>query len=118
MFAQGAAIGVERASLMGAVEMFGRLGDSSAVEGEALLDDAELLRRVYHLPHVVRVVFGRTAALRRRAGGCHREAHRAIVHPYAVADFAAEQLVHRRTYGLAGNVPQRHFIALTALPQA
>ena len=76
------------------------------MEGEALLDDAELLRRVYHLLHIVCEVLGRANG---RAGGCHGEAHRTIVHPHAVADLAAEQLVHRRTHGLAGNVPQRHF---------
>ena len=79
-----------------------------AVEGEPLLDDAELLRRVYHELHIVRVVLGRATALRGRAGGCHRETHRAIVHPHAVADLAAEQLVHGRAHSLAGNVPQRH----------
>ena len=55
----------------------------------------------YHELHVGCVVCGRAAAL-------HGEAHRAIVHPYLVADFAAEQLVHRRAHGLASNVPQRH----------
>jgi len=71
-----------------------------AVEADAALDDAEMLRAGLHLRDIVGVVLG--------TGAGHGEADAAVVHAHVVAHFAAQQLVHGQPGGLARDVPQGH----------
>ena len=80
--------------------MFGGV-DIAAVEGDALFDNAKILRRVFHQLHIGGVGLGRAPAP-------HWEANGAIVDPHLIADLAAEQLVDRHARGLAGDIPERH----------
>ena len=86
------------AGLRAAVGEVGDLLDHARVERDAHLDDGEALRRGLHHPHVVGVVVGGLSG--------EREPDAAVVDHDAVADLAAEQLVHRDAGGLAGDVPQ------------
>ena len=70
------------------------------MERDALFDDGEALFELLHLGHVFGEVFGIIAL--------ERNANAAVVDADLVPNFASEELVHRHSSGLAGNVPQRN----------
>ena len=98
---QQAAIRVEATGLRLAVGKPVDATGHAAVEGDALLDEAEVLRRLDHPLHVVGMGLRVDATL-------HGEAHVAVVDTDAVAHLAAEQPVHGHTRRLAGDIPQGH----------
>ena len=71
-----------------------------AVIGDGHLDDREPFGGVHHPLHIFRVM--------PRFEAAHREAHAAVINPHAVAELAAEQLVHRQARRLACYVPESH----------